>query len=115
MPDLRGVQYARVRDTLIGNVARLALLGAALRDLPLLERKQRLARLLGRAKRQAIHFSEHWQMTARPCSGTSAAWAWRASCRSVDAPYRSGPSKTWLKSKNPASEAVRREREEEWR
>jgi len=33
----------------------------------------------------------------------------------VDAPYRSGPSKVWLKSKNPASEAVRREREEEWR
>jgi bifunctional non-homologous end joining protein LigD len=29
-------------------------------------------------------------------------------------PYRSGPSKTWLKSKNPLSEAVRREREEEW-
>ena len=33
----------------------------------------------------------------------------------TDAPYRSGPSKVWLKSKNPASEAVRREREEEWR
>ena len=32
-----------------------------------------------------------------------------------NAPYRSGPSKTWLKSKNPASQAVRREREEEWR
>ena len=31
----------------------------------------------------------------------------------MDAPYRSGPSKTWLKSKNPASEAVRREREED--
>ena len=30
----------------------------------------------------------------------------------TDAPYRSGPSKTWLKSKNPASAAVRREREE---
>jgi ATP-dependent DNA ligase len=30
----------------------------------------------------------------------------------LDAPYRSGPSKTWLKSKNPLSEAVRREREE---
>jgi hypothetical protein len=26
-----------------------------------------------------------------------------------------GPSKVWPKSKNPASEAVRREREEEWR
>ena len=33
----------------------------------------------------------------------------------VDARYRSGISTTWLKSKNPASEAVRREREEEWR
>jgi hypothetical protein len=33
--------------------------------------------------------------------------------RRVDAPYRSGPSKVWLKSKNPASAAVRREREEE--
>ena len=32
----------------------------------------------------------------------------------LDAPYRSGPSKTWLKSKNPLCEAVRREREEEW-
>ena len=31
----------------------------------------------------------------------------------TDAPYRSGPSKVWLKSKNPASEAVRREREED--
>ncbi len=30
----------------------------------------------------------------------------------LDSPYRSGPSKVWLKSKNPASEAVRREREE---
>ena len=33
----------------------------------------------------------------------------------TDARYRSGPSRTWLKSKNPASEAARREREEEWR
>ena len=33
--------------------------GANLRDLPLIERKQRLARLLGRAKRQAICFNEH--------------------------------------------------------
>ena len=33
----------------------------------------------------------------------------------TDTAYRSGPSKTWLKSKNPDSAAVRREREEEWR
>jgi ATP-dependent DNA ligase len=31
----------------------------------------------------------------------------------TDAPYRSGPSK--VKWKNPTSEAMRREREEEWR
>ena len=31
----------------------------------------------------------------------------------TDAPYRSGPSKTWVKSKNPASEAMRREHAEE--
>ena len=31
----------------------------------------------------------------------------------TDAPYRSGPSKVWIKSKNPANEAVRREQEEE--
>ena len=33
----------------------------------------------------------------------------------TDAPYRRGPSRTWLKSKNPESAALRREREEEWR
>ena len=33
--------------------------GMDLRDLPLLEHKQGLARQLGRAKRQVIHFKEH--------------------------------------------------------
>jgi hypothetical protein len=33
--------------------------GADLRDLPLIERKRRLDRLLGRAVRQTIHFNEH--------------------------------------------------------
>jgi bifunctional non-homologous end joining protein LigD len=32
----------------------------------------------------------------------------------TDAPYRSGPSKVWLKSMNSASDAMRREREERW-
>jgi len=34
--------------------------------------------------------------------------------RTDAAPYRSGRSRTWLKSKNPTSEAVRREHEQEW-
>ena len=86
-----------------------------LRDLPLIERKRRLAKLLGRAKRRAIQFIEH-------LTGDGPT-VFEHVCRMglegivskrTDAPYRSGPSKTWLKSKNPASEAVRREREEEW-
>lgn len=32
----------------------------------------------------------------------------------LDAPYRSGPSKTWLKTKNPMSEAVLREGTVAW-
>ena len=35
--------------------------------------------------------------------------------RRSDAPYRSGPSKAWVKAKNPASDAVCRESEEDWR
>ena len=90
--------------------------GDDLCDLPLIERKRRLARLLGRAKRRAIRFIEH-------LTGDGAT-VFEHVCRMglegivskrTDAPYRSGPSKVWLKSKNPASEAVRREREEEWR
>ena len=72
--------------------------------------------MLGGAKRQVIRFTEH-----RVEDGPT---VFRHVCRMglegivskrIDAPYRGGPSRTWLKSKNPASEAVRREREEEWR
>jgi len=82
-------------------------------DLPLIERKQRLERLLGRAKRQAIHFNEH-------LTGDGPT-IFHHVCRMglegivskrVDARYRSGMSTTWLKAKNPESAAVRREREE---
>jgi bifunctional non-homologous end joining protein LigD len=90
--------------------------GDKLRDLPLVERKRRLAKLLGRAKRRSIQFVEH-------LTGDGPA-VFRHVCnmglegfvsKRVDAPYRSGPSRAWLKTKNLASEAVRREREEEWR
>ena len=88
--------------------------GSDLRELPLLERKRRLSKLIGRAKRPAIQYGEH-------LTGEGPA-IFDHVCRvglegivskRVDSPYRSGPSKTWLKSKNPASEAVRRE--EDWR
>ena len=77
-------------------------------------RKQRLAKMLARGG-VAITYNEHLNHDGPK--------VFEHACRlglegivskRLDAPYRSGPSKTWLKSKNPLSEAVRREREEEW-
>src|SRR4051794_23583865 len=88
--------------------------GDDLRNTPLLDRKRQLGKLLGKAK-HAICLNEHL--------AHDGATVFEHACRMglegivskrIDAPYRSGLSKTWLKSKNPLSEAVRREREEEW-
>jgi len=85
-------------------------------DLPLIERKRRLKKLIGRSKQRAIQFNEH-------LTGDGPA-VFEHVCqmglegivsKRVDARYRSGVSTTWLKAKNPESAAVRREREEEWR
>jgi bifunctional non-homologous end joining protein LigD len=78
--------------------------GDDLCHLPLIERKRRLARLIGRAQRRAIRLVEH-------LTGDGPT-VFEHVCRMglegivskrTDAPYRSGPSKAWLKSKNPAS------------
>jgi len=83
-----------------------------LRKEPLFNRKQRLARILS-GGRDAIVYNEHITH-----DGTI---VFEHACRlglegivskRLDAPYQSGPVKTWLKSKNPLSEAVRRETEE---
>ena len=90
--------------------------GDDLRDLPLIERKRRLARLIGRAKRRAIRFVEHLTGDGPTVFDHVCRMGLEGIVsKRTDAPYRSGPSRTWLKSKNPESEAVRREREEEWR
>jgi bifunctional non-homologous end joining protein LigD len=90
--------------------------GDDLRDLPLIERKRWLAKLLGRAKRRAIRFNEHLTGDGPTVFDHVCRMGLEGIVsKRVDAPYRSGPSKVWLKSKNPESAAVRREREEEWR
>ena len=91
--------------------------GEDLRDLPLIERKRRLGRLIGKTKnRRAIQYGEHLKGNGASVLDYVCRLGLEGIVsKRVDAPYRSGPSKTWLKSKNPASEAVRREREEEWR
>ena len=61
------------------------------------------------AKRRSIRFNEHLIADVEHVCrmGLEGIVSKR-----VDAPYRSGPSRTWLKTKNPESAAVRREREE---
>jgi hypothetical protein len=83
-------------------------------DLPLGDRKNRLARLLG--KRQiGIVLSEH--------ADEDGATIFQEACKMglegivpkrLSAPYRSGQSRDWIKVKNPNSPAMVRHREERW-
>jgi bifunctional non-homologous end joining protein LigD len=89
----------------------IELQGDDLRDVPLLDRKRRLAKLLG--NKDAIRFNEHLTHDGPAVFECRLGLEGIVSKR-IDSPYRSGPSKVWLKSKNPACEAARREREEDW-
>jgi bifunctional non-homologous end joining protein LigD len=115
-PDFDALR-SRSREAMLVAFDLLEHAGSDLRDLPLLERKRRLARLLGRPQQwRAIQYGNH--LTGD--GPTIFEHVCRMGLEGIvskrtDAPYRSGRSRTWLKSKNPASEAVRREREEEWR
>jgi bifunctional non-homologous end joining protein LigD len=81
--------------------------GQDLRDLPFLDRKAALARLLRDTK--GILLNEHVAGMALRCSNMLAGLAPRA----LDG-YRSGPCSVWAKVRNPASIAVQRERSEKW-
>ena len=92
----------------------LELDGEDLRGWPLADRKTRLARLLG-GRRLGIVLSDH--------TDEDGATIFRQACRMglegivskrLTAPYRSGPSRDWLKIKNPESPATIRVREGEW-
>jgi bifunctional non-homologous end joining protein LigD len=88
--------------------------GKDLRDVPLLHRKMKLRKVLGRTM-TSIQFNDHFTDDGET--------VFRHVCqmglegvvsKRIDAPYRSGLSWTWLKSKNPLSEAVQREGSEDW-
>ena len=83
--------------------------GEDLRDLPLIERKRRLGRLIGKTKnRWAIQYGEHLKGNGASVLDYACRLGLEGIVsKRVDAPYRSGPSKTWLKSKNPAMERAR--------
>jgi bifunctional non-homologous end joining protein LigD len=85
--------------------------GKDIRTLPLAERKAKLAKLLARAP-VGIVFNEH--------TDEDGAVVFLHACKMglegivskrLTAPYRSGPSRDWLKVKNPDSPAMLRARE----
>jgi bifunctional non-homologous end joining protein LigD len=81
---------------------------------PLAVRKATLSTLLARAA-PGLHFNEHLDedgplVFAHACKlGLEGIVSKRR-----DSPYASGRSRHWIKSKNPACEAVKREAEEDW-
>jgi bifunctional non-homologous end joining protein LigD len=92
----------------------LELDGEDLRALPLGDRKKRLARLLGK-RRIGIVLSEQTE--------EDGALLFVHACRlglegivskRLSAPYRSGPSRDWIKVTNPDSPAMARHREVRW-
>jgi bifunctional non-homologous end joining protein LigD len=92
----------------------LELDGEDLRALPLVDRKKRLARLLS-GRRLGIVLSDH--------TDEDGALVFRQACRMglegivskrLSAPYRSGPSRDWLKVKNPDSPAMIRAHDGRW-
>ena len=88
--------------------------GDDLRREPLDTRKATLASVLRRAA-SGLRLNEHIEADG----STVFAHACKMGIEGIvskrkDSPYRSGRSPDWLKSKNPACEAVRREAEEDW-
>jgi bifunctional non-homologous end joining protein LigD len=92
----------------------LELNGADLREQPIELRKQTLARLLHGAHRNIV-FNQHFDgdgaiiykhACALGCEGIVS--------KRLGSPYRAGRSSHWIKVKNPAAPAVKREAEEDW-
>jgi bifunctional non-homologous end joining protein LigD len=76
--------------------------GDDLRDLPLIERKRRLGRLIGKTKNsRTIQYGEHLKGNGASVLDYVCRLGLEGIVsKRVDAPYRSGPSKTRLKSKS---------------
>ena len=89
--------------------------GDDLRREPLEVRKATLTSLLIKARRPGIRLNEHIEADGP----TVFAHACKMGLEGIvskrkNSSYRSGRSRDWLKSKNPASAAVMREAEEDW-
>jgi bifunctional non-homologous end joining protein LigD len=88
--------------------------GKDLRNLPFLDRKAALARLLRNTK-AGILLNEHIaEEGATVFAHACHLGAEGVVSKKVDGVYQSGPCRVWIKVRNPASIAVQRERSETW-
>jgi bifunctional non-homologous end joining protein LigD len=109
---LRGRRHDR--DVFLFAFDLLELNGRDLRRRPIEDRKTTLAKLLRGAK-PGLHWNEHIEEPGDI--------VFRHACKlglegivskRLGSPYRSGRSRDWIKMKNPAAPAVKREAEEYW-
>jgi bifunctional non-homologous end joining protein LigD len=92
----------------------LELDGRDLRSAPLEERRAALAKLLRQVK-SGVHLSDHVEADGPIVFRHACALGLEGIVsKKKDSPYRSGRTPDWVKSKNPASPAVKREAEEDW-
>jgi bifunctional non-homologous end joining protein LigD len=107
-------RHGTVRAAILQAFDLLELNGEDLRLVTLGKRKARLARLLARVS-PGIELTEHTE--------EDGATVFRHACamglegivsKRLTAPYRSGPSRDWIKVKNPDSPAMVRHREGRW-
>jgi bifunctional non-homologous end joining protein LigD len=86
--------------------------GEDLRNLPFLDRKATLARLLRNTKAGMLlneHIAEDGATVFARQLGAEGVVS-----KKIDGAYQSGPCRLWIKVRNPASIAVQRERSEKW-
>jgi ATP-dependent DNA ligase len=89
--------------------------GEDLRRLPIEDRKSALANLLRRAKGSSVVFNEHFEEDGAIIYRHACAYGCEGIVsKRLGSPYRSGRTDAWLKVKNPAAPAVKREAEEDW-
>jgi bifunctional non-homologous end joining protein LigD len=107
-------RHGTVSEAMLYAFDLLELDGRDLRALTLGERKKLLAKLVGK-RRVGIVLSDH--------TGEDGATVFRQAClmglegivsKRLSAPYRSGPSRDWIKVKNPDSPAMRRAKDGRW-
>jgi bifunctional non-homologous end joining protein LigD len=92
----------------------LELNGKDQRPLPLVERKAKLARLLA-GSTAGVVFNEHTDEDGPTVFEHACRFGFEGIVsKRLGAPYRSGPSRDWIKVKNPDSPAMRRARAGTW-